>query len=67
MSVLPVDLVQRLRHEYFADGCFTHADLRIEQRDGEVRIAGTVLDRPAAEFLIGALRQHAPPSTGGMR
>ena len=60
MAVSPPDLVERLRSQYFADGRFTHADLHVEQQNGTVTISGTVLDRPAVEFFLGVLFQHAP-------
>jgi hypothetical protein len=60
MIVSPVDLVQGLRRELFADQRLTHADLMIEQRAETVSISGTVLDRGTAEYLLGALNRRAP-------
>ena len=56
----PLELVERLHHEYFSDTALTHADLRVKQHDGIVTISGTVLDRPAAELLLGTLHQRLP-------
>ena len=60
MIVSPVDLVERIRREYVADGRLKYADLRVEQRPETVAIAGVVLERPDAEFLLGRLSAKAP-------
>lgn len=60
MIVSPADLVQGLHRELFADQRITFAALSVEQRAETVNISGTVLDRGAAEFLLGALNRCAP-------
>ena len=60
MAVSPRELVEQLHHTYFADPRLTYADLHVEQQPEAVSIAGTVLDRPAAALLLGALSQRAP-------
>lgn len=60
MSVSPRELVDRLRQEYFGDNRSTYADIQAVLRSGSVGISGTVIDRPAAEFLLGILSQHDP-------
>ncbi len=60
MIVSPDDLVHRLRRQYFGDERDTHADLEVKRHNGSVSVAGTVLDRSAAELLLGGLKSHAP-------
>ncbi len=60
MSVSPLELVERVRHEYFADTSLTHAELQVRQHGDNVTLSGTVLDRPAAELLLGTLSQRLP-------
>ncbi|HZG66066.1 MAG TPA: C40 family peptidase [Herpetosiphonaceae bacterium] len=60
MIVSPADLVHGLRRELFADRRSTHANLTVEQRAEVVSISGTVLDRGAAEALLGTLNKRAP-------
>ncbi len=60
MAVSLTDLVERVRREYFGDASLTHAELRVQQQGTTVTISGTVLDRPAAELLLGALHQRLP-------
>lgn len=60
MHASPLEIVERLRHEYFADTSQTHLDLSVRQQGDTVTLSGTVLDRPAADFLLGALHQRLP-------
>lgn len=60
MIVSPADLVHGLRRELFGDRRFTYADLTVEQHAEGVSISGRVLDRGAAEFLLGALNTREP-------
>lgn len=60
MSISPIELVEHLRNEFFAERSLTHADLRVKEHNGAITVAGTVLDRPAAQLLLGALYQRLP-------
>jgi gamma-D-glutamyl-L-lysine dipeptidyl-peptidase len=56
----PSELVENLRREYFSDKRLAYANVHVAQHHEHVDIRGTVLDRPAAELLIGALAQRDP-------
>ena len=60
MVVSPIELVERLRREYFSDPSLTHADLKVKQHGSTVTISGTILDRSSAELLLGTLHQRLP-------
>src|SRR5687768_4927891 len=60
MIVSPTELVERVRHEYFSDSALTHAEVQVLQHNGTVTLSGTILDRAAAELLLGTLYQRLP-------
>ncbi len=60
MTPSPSDMVERIRREQFADNRLTLADIQVIERPDTVRLIGTVLDRPAADAFVSALRDTAP-------